>query len=285
MKSELSYSTKITCDLCPRQCQITENNYGFCQVRKNQGGRIVPAEPVFISSLALDRIEKKPLRNFHPGKKILSVGFWGCNMLCSYCQNHQISHPEPNTIKLYGKSYSPAYLCQLAKRAETEGNIGLAFTYNEPLTSYEFVLETARLAKTMDLQTVVVSNGCFSLDKIKTLAPYIDAWNIDLKSMNSEYYRSLFGDLETVKRNIEYLALISHVEVTNLIVTDKNDSEAEMEELGCFLAAINPQIPLHISRSFPQWLCQDLVPPSIEKLKSLVEIAEKYLRYVYTGNF
>lgn len=276
---------QVECLLCPRHCLISPGAFGFCKVRTNKRGQIVLAEPVKLSSITLDPVIKKPLRRFWPEMNILSIGFWGCNMLCPYCQNHNISHPDSITMDTYGKVHSPEEICQLAVDLKDKNNIGLAFTYNEPLTSFEYVLKTAKLIKEQGLKTVVVTNGNFSDWAIKELAPYIDAWNIDLKSINSEYYKSLLGDLETVKSNIEYLARISHVEITNLILTGENDSLEEMEALSSWLASIDQDIPLHISRSFPHWLRRDLTPPSLEKMISLVETAQKHLNYVYTGNF
>jgi len=273
------------CNLCPRQCHIEEGKRGFCGARMVVQGSVVLAEYGKLSGLALDPIEKKPLQHFYPGANILSVGFFGCNMLCPYCQNHEISHPAAQDRPRPLRKMTSGQIVDLAKSLIPQGNIGVAYTYNEPLTSFEFVLETAQQVQEAGLKNVVVSNGCFEEWAIEALLPYIDAWNIDLKSFREDMYRQLGGDLGTVLRGIQRVSGRKHLEVTALIVPGQNDSEAEMDDMSRWLASVNPEIPLHISRSFPHWLRPDLVPPPVSQLVRLMKIAKQHLRYVYGGNF
>jgi pyruvate formate lyase activating enzyme len=273
------------CKLCPRLCYIEEGNRGFCGARTVVQGSVVLAEYGKLSGLALDPIEKKPFQHFYPGENILSLGFFGCNMLCPYCQNHEISHPASQDRPRPVRKMTPEQIVDLAKSLLPQGNIGVAYTYNEPLTSFEFVLETAMQVHEAGLKNVVVSNGCFEGWAIEALMPYVDAWNIDLKSFREDMYRQLGGDLGTVLCSIQRASGQNHVEVTALIVPGQNDSEAEMDEMSRWLASVNPEIPLHISRSFPHWLRSDLVPPPVSQLVRLVKIAKQHLRYVYGGNF
>ena len=273
------------CNLCPRQCHIEEGKRGFCGARRVVQGSVVLAEPGKLSGLALDPIEKKPLQHFYLGANVLSLGFFGCNMLCPYCQNHEISHPAAQDRLRPVRRMTPGQIVDLAKSLIPQGNIGVAYTYNEPLTSFEFVLETAKQVHEAGLKNVVVSNGCFEEWVIDALLPYVDAWNIDLKAFRKDIYHRLGGDLGTVLRGIQRVSGRNHLEVTALIVPGQNDSEAEMDEMSRWLASVNPEIPLHISRSFPHWLRPDLVPPPVPQLVRLVKIAKQHLRYVYGGNF
>ncbi len=285
MFDDSSQKVACICDLCPRHCHIKDGERGFCGARIVVQGTVVLAEPGRISGLALDPIEKKPLKRFYSGSNILSLGFWGCNMLCPYCQNHEISHPSLQDPVRSLRVLSTQQVVELAKSLILRGNIGVAYTYNEPLTSYEYVLETAREVQAHGMKNVVVTNGCFELWVIEALVPYTDAWNIDLKSFQPQVYAALGGDLLTVQRSIELVARKKHVEVTALIVSGQNDGEEEMQQLSRWLAGVDKSIPLHINRSFPHWLRPDLVPPSVEKLTRLVNIARESLEFVYPGNF
>ena len=230
----------------------------------------------------LDPIEKKPLRRFCPGSRILSVGSFGCNLACPFCQNYEISmtgEPEAEYREI-----SPEELDGLAREYKKYGNIGLAFTYNEPLVGYEFVRDTAKLVREHGMKNVLVTNGSAELEILEELLPYIDAMNIDLKGFTEAYYRKLGGDLETVKRFIRRSAEACHVELTTLILPGENDSEKEMEEEAKWIASIDPDIPLHVTRFFPRYKMTDRQATEVGKVYRLKECAEKYLKYVYTGN-
>ena len=273
---------KATCPICPKQCALDEGQLGFCRARSNRGDEIIAENYGRVTSLALDPIEKKPLRRFYPGSKILSVGSYGCNMNCGYCQNCEIARADADSVEW--EEFTPEALVALAEQTRTKGNIGIAFTYNEPLVGYEFVLDTARLAKKRDLKTVLVTNGMILKEPWERLIPFIDAANIDLKSFTKEGYRTLGGDFDTVKETIAAAAGNMHLELTTLIVPGLNDSEQQMREEAAWIAALSPEIPLHLSRFFPRHRMRDCAPTPPETIYQLTEIARESLRFVYTGN-
>ncbi len=274
---------KTVCSLCPHHCAIGLGQLGFCRGRKNVDDTIICENYGKLTALALDPIEKKPLRRFYPGSFILSVGSYGCNMRCPFCQNYEIAMESAADNAVY---FSPAELVTkaLELREAVPGNLGVAFTYNEPLISYEYVMDTAKLLKKEGLKTVLVTNGMICAKPFKALLPYIDAMNIDLKGYTEEYYRWLKGDLKTVKNTIETAVKHCHVEVTTLIVPGKNDSEAEMAAEAAWLCTLDPEIPLHISRFFPRYRVTTGAPTPVVTVDQLCKIAKKHLKYVYIGN-
>ena len=273
---------KEICTLCMHRCALSEGQYGRCRARKNEKGRIICANYGKLTALMLDPIEKKPLRYFFPGSRILSVGSFGCNLACPFCQNHEISMASPASAEY--REISPEALTSLALRCRDQGSIGLAFTYNEPLVGYEFVRDTARLAHSQGLKNVLVTNGSAHLSILEELLPYIDAMNIDLKGFYSAYYRRLGGDLETVLAFIQRAAKDCHVELTTLIVPGENDSEEEMEREAQWIASIDPKIPLHVTRFFPRYRMQDREATDVGRILRLKVIAGRQLAYVCTGN-
>ena len=273
---------KEICTLCMHRCALSEGQYGRCRARKNEKGRIICANYGKLTALMLDPIEKKPLRYFFPGSRILSVGSFGCNLACPFCQNHEISMASPASAEY--REISPEALTALALRCRDQGSIGLAFTYNEPLVGYEFVRDTARLAHSQGLKNVLVTNGSAHLSILEELLPYIDAMNIDLKGFSSAYYRRLGGDLETVLAFIRRAAKDCHVELTTLIVPGENDSEEEMEREAQWIASIDPKIPLHVTRFFPRYRMQDREATDVGRILRLKVIAGRQLAYVCTGN-
>ena len=272
----------VTCELCFHHCRLEEGQAGFCKARTCRNGAVVPLNYGKLTSLALDPIEKKPLRRFHPGSLILSVGSFGCNLRCPFCQNYEISmagEAEIQTVEV-----SPAQLAGQAAELRARGNIGAAYTYNEPLVSYEYVRDCAELVREQGMVNVLVTNGTIEEGPWRTLLPLIDAVNIDLKGFTPAWYRRLGGDLETVKRSIALAAEQCHVEVTTLLVPGENDSAEEIRELAQWLASISPEIPLHLSRFFPRYRMIDHPPTPVEQVYKLTEMAQEYLSYVYTGN-
>jgi pyruvate formate lyase activating enzyme len=267
----------IKCLLCPHNCLIAEGKTGRCLVRRHQGGRLIAECYGRVSALGLDPIEKKPLHHFHPGSWILSLGSYGCNMRCAFCQNSAISQEKAAT-----DFYAPEELLHLVRRQPQ--NIGLAFTYNEPLINLEYILDTAPLLRDHGLKIALVTNGLICAEPLAILLPLVNALNIDVKSYNEDYYRKLDGDLQTVKRTVESAAARCHVEVTTLVVPGENDSAQEMEGLTDWLASISPEIPLHLSRFFPRYHMTDKPPTPLETLNKLAAIARRRLRHVYIGN-
>jgi pyruvate formate lyase activating enzyme len=272
---------KVVCAICPHACSLEENQTGLCRARKNQNGKVISINYGKITSIGLDPIEKKPLARFMPGSKILSVGSFGCNLSCPFCQNYTIAcGDEGSSVRII----PPEELVDMAVRMMIEGNIGVAYTYNEPLVGYEYVMDCARMTHKRNLKNVVVTNGYINPQPLTELLPYIDAMNIDLKGFTSEFYKKLGGHLEPVKKTIELASKACHVEITTLIIPGDNDGEEEMRELSSFLAGLSPDIPLHISRFFPRHLYADKDPTPLETVFRLVDIARENLNYVYTGN-
>ena len=273
---------KTHCELCFHHCALNEGQTGLCRARACQDGKIVCLNYGKLTSLALDPIEKKPLRRFHPGSLILSVGSFGCNLRCPFCQNHEISMAGDSGIPTV--EVSPEQLATKAAELVPHGNIGVAYTYNEPLIGYEYVQDCASLVHDQGMVNVLVTNGTVEEEPWRALLPLIDAANIDLKGFTPAWYRRLGGDLETVKRSIALAAERCHVEVTTLLIPGENDSEEEIRELARWLASISSEIPLHLSRFFPRYRMLDRPPTPVEQVSCLAETARRYLSYVYTGN-
>ncbi len=268
------------------RCSLGNGQRGICRARKNENGRIICENYGMATSLALDPIEKKPLKRFRSGSMILSVGSYGCNLRCPFCQNHEISMIDGETAEeTVGAVYlSPEWLANKATECREEGNIGVAFTYNEPLVGWEYVRDTAKLVKEAGMDNVLVTNGSASLGVLEEILPYIDAMNIDLKGFRADYYKKLGGDLETVKRFIARAVRDCHVELTTLIVPGENDRLEEMEAEAEWIASLGREIPLHVSRFFPQFHMREKRATEVKQVYKLAEAAGKYLKYVYTGN-
>ena len=284
---------KASCTLCPRACRLAQGARGWCGARMEHDGAVVPEHYGHISSLALDPIEKKPLAFFHPGSMILSMGGYGCNLDCPFCQNSSIAH---GWTELSGSRETPVYhendsalpnqLVTYARAEVARGNIGIAYTYNEPLIDYEFVSDCARRVHEEGLLNVIVTNGYLNEEPWLALLPHLDAANIDLKGFTQDFYDVLGAPrgLETVKRNIASAASRIHIEVTTLIVPGLNDSLEEIGALAAWLASVNPHIPLHLSRFFPQHRMQDRMPTPRSRLSELAEVAREHLAHVQLGN-
>ncbi len=268
----------VTCVLCPNRCAVKEGRTGVCRVRKNVGGVLHTLNFGEVASYGLDPIEKKPLYHFYPGHEIFSLGTVGCNLHCRFCQNWEIAHGEPSTIRV-----TPAKIVELARR-QNHHCIGIAYTYSEPVVWYEFVYETAVQAREAGLKNVLVTNGFIELEPLEKLLPYVDAMNIDVKAFTDDFYRRMCaGRLDPVRRTVEAAAPRCLVELTTLLVTGENDSPEEIGELASWIAGINPEIPLHLSRYFPNYRL-DLPATPLETMRRAREIAAQKLSHVYLGN-
>jgi pyruvate formate lyase activating enzyme len=266
----------VQCLLCPHQCLIAPGQAGLCRVRKNDRGTLMALSYGQAVSLAMDPIEKKPLYHFYPGSQILSTGPNGCNLACSFCQNWEISQQNVPT-----EDVTPQQLVELAVK---EGSLGIAFTYTEPLVWFEYLMDVCPLARQAGLKTVLVTNGTISPEPLKELLPLIDAMNIDLKSMNQDFYRQVCrGDLKTVLQTIELSRRSCHIELTNLVIPGLNDSPQNMEALIDWVCKLDPLIPLHLSRYFPRYK-MEAAPTPENTLKKYYEMAKNRLKYVYVGN-
>ena len=274
--------SEIVCPVCFRHCRLKEGQAGFCRARKNTGGLSVCVNYGKVTSLSLDPIEKKPLARFFPGSMILSAGSFGCNMDCPFCQNDSISCADEASSQW--RHLPPEELAEMAERLKPRGNIGVAFTYNEPMIGYEYIRDTAKLVRDRGMKTAVVTNGAFSVETLNRVLPWTDAFNIDLKGFTEAWYRELGGDLETVKRFIMRASEGAHVELTTLIVPGKNDSEREMQGLARWVATVDRAIPLHVTRFFPRREYSGKRPTDIALLRRLATVARESLDTVLVGN-
>lgn len=266
---------KIRCELCPHHCLIAEGEVGLCRARKNKKGVLQAENYGRITALQVDPIEKKPLAYFHPGEQIFSIGSYGCNLRCPFCQNFTIAHGHPATTE-----YTPKEIINAVKRRELTH---LAFTYNEPIISFEFVLDTAKEAKAAGITTVMVTNGYIEQEPLRELLPWIDAWNIDLKGFREETYRKLGGTLSPVLETIRTVQGHAHIEITTLLVPGINDSREEMRDLFEWVGKLNPEIPLHLTRYFPAWKYNE---PStdLDWMREMAAEASRTCRRVKLGN-
>jgi len=266
----------VRCNLCSHHCVLKPGEVGICLGKKNIDGTLYAINYGETTSLAIDPIEKKPLFHFLPGTQILSTSPNGCNLRCPFCQNYNISVLETPT-----KYISPEELVKLAKYYRT---LSIAFTYSEPLIWYEYILDVAKIAKPTGLKLVLVTNGMIEEEPLRNLLKYIDAMNIDLKNMDSGYYKKVLkGDLESVKRTISISQEKIHIEVTNLIIPGDNDTDEQIHSVVDFVSSLRDTIPLHFSRYFPNFK-YNRPPTPIETLKKAYDIAREKLKYVYVGN-
>lgn len=274
---EQKQDDRVRCLLCPRFCVIAPSERGTCMLRGNIDGRLYASEYGNTVALNIDPIEKKPLYHFKPGSDILSIGPNGCNFSCDFCQNWNISQDKSNT-----RYISPS---ELVKLAGSNNSVGAAFTYTEPLVWFEYIYDSAKLLKEAGLATVIVSNGFLNEKPARELFGFIDAANFDLKSISDEFYRNLCdGRLSEVQDTIRLAVEMGvHVELTNLLIPEKNDSDDDIRGLVDWISDLDPAIVLHISRYFPSHRLE--IPPTLPKrLEFAYETARKKLKYVYTGN-
>jgi pyruvate formate lyase activating enzyme len=252
-------------------------------------GKIVSESYGRLTSIALDPIEKKPLSDFMPGTTVLSIGSYGCNLRCPFCQNWQISQTGEGGVPW--KEVSPIELVASAQglKAEDPFVSGIAYTYNEPLVGWEYVRDCSVLAHQTGLKNILVSNGCANEPIIRELAPLIDAANIDLKGPDQKFYDDCAGDFAAVQKSIEILAATPtcHLEITTLIVPGMNDKDEDVESIAKWLSEIptaGDPITLHITRFFPRWHMNTGEPTPVETIYHLADVAKKYLDRVRCGN-
>lgn len=272
--------SKVCCSLCPHNCVIKPGCEGICGVRKNIDGSLFSLNYGKVTSMSLDPIEKKPLKMFRKGSMILSAGTFGCNLKCPFCQNWSIAHHKPETVEV-----TPSELVEKAEQAVKYGNIGIAYTYNEPSIWYEYVCDTCKLARERGLVNVLVTNGFIGEKPLKDILPYIDAMNIDVKGFSQKFYNKICkANLNNVKKTVEISAAKCHIEVTYLMIPGLNDGMEEIAQLAGWLSDISPDIPLHLSRYFPNYNMDDRPPTPIDTLISAKKTAMEYLNYVFIGN-
>ena len=278
-----SKSQKIRCEICANYCKIADGNFGVCRQHKNVNGELFDESYGIVSSLSPDPIEKKPLHHFLPGTFTYSIGGFGCNMTCLHCQNYMISQEFDKYSR--GIKITPE---AIVENAVNYGCKSIAWTYNEPTIHLPFNKKTSLLAKQKNLKVIYVSNGYFSDKSIEEVLGFVDAFNIDLKSMSDDFYKKVCGaDLDVVLENLKRVYDEGkHLEITNLIINDFNDSIDEITRLCDFVVdELGPEVPLHFSRAFPHYKMNDISPTKPEILFKAREIAlNKGIKNVHLGN-
>ncbi|SEK18546.1 pyruvate formate lyase activating enzyme [Methanobrevibacter gottschalkii] len=278
-----SKTQKIRCEICANYCKIDEGNVGICHQHKNINGELFDESYGIVSSLSPDPIEKKPLNKFLPHTSTYSIGGFGCNMSCLHCQNYIISHEYGNYSR--GIKITPE---EIVENAINYNCKSIAWTYNEPTIHLLFNRKTSLLAKQKNLKVIYVSNGYFSEKSLEEVLCFVDAFNIDLKSMSSNFYKKVCGaDLDIVLDNLKRIYFENkHLEITNLIINEFNDFIDEITQLCDFVVnELGPEVPLHFSRAFPYYKMNDISPTNTETLFKAKEIAlKKGIQNVYLGN-
>jgi pyruvate formate lyase activating enzyme len=276
---------KVSCFLCSHHCLISEGKFGICNVRENKGGVLYTHTYGNLIAQQIDPIEKKPFYHFFPGSRSFSIAAIGCNFQCGFCQNWQISQvKEAKALGLQSQEVKPEDVVQQAKRT---ASTSISYTYTEPTIFFEYAFEIGQLAKKEGLYNVFVTNGYMTEEMIQMIHPYLDAANVDLKSFSNDYYKRVCkGKLPPVLKSIERMKKLNiWIEVTTLVLPGQNDSEEELKKIAHFLAGVDPSIPWHISRFYPQYKMEDMESTSMKVLNRAYEIGkESGLRYVYLGN-
>lgn len=274
---------KVRCLLCPHNCLIKEGTSGICRVRENEGGTLYARTYGNLSALHFDPIEKKPLYHFYPGTQILSLGSVGCNMRCKCCQNWQISQAKTDDFP-YENHYPVSKIVDIA--LSRPQNIGVAYTYNEPAIWYEYVLDVSKAIHNAGMKNVMVSNGYINEEPLVELFKYMDAFNIDLKAFNNEFYKNITGaELEPVKHTLKViLRHKKHLEITNLVIPTQNDQEEEFRDMVSWISTeLGRNTVLHLSRYYPMYK-MNIPSTDADVLSKLYQMAKKKLNYVYVGN-
>ena len=269
-------SGKVQCLLCPHFCVIPQGEIGICRGKENIGGKLYAVNYGKTVTISVDPIEKKPLYHFLPGTQILSIASNTCNFNCKFCQNYHISQFDAPTYDI-----TPRILLDYCQK---HGINEVAYTYTEPITWYEFILDSSRFLKEHNIKTVMVTNGFINKEPLKELLPYIDAMNIDLKSMDDTFYQTLCnGRLQPVLETIKLAYGKTHIEITNLLITNENDSEENIKKLIDFVASVSKDIPVHFSKYYPTYKMHNQAT-SESTLYMAKELAKNKLNYVYLGN-
>lgn len=276
---------RILCEACHQHCKLSENEYGHCGVRKVEDGKLRLLTYGLAAAVNVDPVEKKPMFHFLPGTRAFSVGTVGCNFSCTFCQNADISqYPQEHDHRIKGQPLAPEKIVALAKEYECDS---VAYTYNEPVVFFEYTYDTAKLVHKAGLKNIYVTSGFETHKTIDTLLPYLDGMNIDIKAFTDGFYETVCGaKLKPVLDTVRY----AHekgiwIEVTTLLIPGKNDSDDEIRQIARFLAALDPNIPWHVSAFYPTYKMLDVPPTPPSTLIRAYEIGkEAGLRFVYIGN-
>jgi len=273
----------VQCLLCPHKCTIEPEQYGKCKTRVNREGKLFSEGYGILSSISSDPIEKKPLYHYYPGNNILSIGSFGCNLSCDFCQNCEITQIDEKVLSRHSHR-DPEDIA--GKAFLHRDNIGLAYTYNEPTIYFEYMIRCAALIREQNLSNVMITNGYINPAPLDDLLPYMDAFNVDFKSFRDLFYKNVSGaSLAPVLETISSIARSGkHLELTFLIIPDHNDDEKEWEEmLGWISDHCGKETILHVSRYFPYYK-MDKPPTPISTIKRFIEMARERIDYVYPGN-
>ncbi len=276
---------EVSCFLCEHRCKIPVGKKGVCGVRENIGGVLHTTVYGHATALNIDPIEKKPLYHFYPGSQSLSIATIGCNLVCRFCQNHDISQASRKYLnKDSDKEILPEDIVRIAVEAECES---ISYTYTEPTVFFEYAYDIAILAKEKGIKNTFITNGFMTPEMLNMARPVMNAANVDIKCFRDSTYRRLMGGrLEPVLDNIKLMKEYGvWVEVTTLIIPQVNDSEEELDEIAEFISSVDNDIPWHVSRFHPDYNFLDARPTSEEKIVTAREIGiAAGLKYVYTGN-
>jgi pyruvate formate lyase activating enzyme len=278
---------RLQCDLCPRHCRLRDGQRAFCFVRRRDGDRVVLTTYGRSTGVCIDPVEKKPLNHFLPGSATLSLGTAGCNLGCQFCQNADISKSRDDE-----RLSSPAPAAGLAQTAAEHGCASVSFTYNDPVTWAEYVIDTAAECHARGVRTVAVTAGYITREARAEFFGCIDAANVDLKAFTEDFYEDVCltppGGLGVVRDTLAWLKHETRVwfEITTLVIPDHNDSDQEIRELARWVAQdLGPDVPLHFTAFHPAYRMQHVSPTPACTLKRARAIArEAGLHFVYTGN-
>jgi pyruvate formate lyase activating enzyme len=275
----------VHCYLCAHHCKIAPSKFGFCGVRQNKSSTLYTHAYGEAIASHIDPIEKKPLHHFFPGSKAYSIATVGCNFRCGFCQNWQISQSNKRDApEITGYELKPA---EIVREAKKNGCASISYTYTEPTIFFEYAFDTAKIAKEEGLYNTFVTNGFMTKEALETINPYLDACNVDLKSFREDFYkRTCRSRLEPVLESIKLMKRLNiWVEVTTLVVPDKNDSLKELREIAGFIASVDKDIPWHISRFHPDYEFEHSIPTPVKTLKKAENIGKDAgLHHIYLGN-
>ncbi len=275
---------RVHCNLCAHGCTIKPDRRGICGVRENKDGILYSLVYGTLIAENIDPIEKKPFFHVYPGSLSYSIATVGCNFSCEFCQNHEISQMPRSTLMITGKDILPA---EIVARAKKSGSKTIAYTYTEPTIYFELAYDTAKIAQENDLKNVFVTNGFMTAAAIDTIAPFLTAANVDLKSFRDDFYKKQCG--ARLKPVLDSLKKMKEkgiwVEITTLLIPSLNDSDGELKDIAEFIAGLGKETPWHISRFHPQFKMNSLPVTPVASLHRAVEIGKQSgLKYVYSGN-
>ena len=274
---------KVKCFLCAHNCIIADGKRGKCAVRENSGGLLYSLVYGKLISMNVDPIEKKPLFHFYPASTSFSISTVGCNFRCSHCQNYEIAQYPKEKKDVPGETVTPEQVVEAAERA---GCSSISYTYTEPTIFFEFAYDCARIAHEIGIKNVFVSNGYTGPEATRTISPFLDGNNIDLKGDNDFYKKICGAKLQPVLDTIKLMKELGvWVEITTLIIPGYNDSEETISGIIDFIMSVDSSIPWHVTQFYPTYKLSGGSRTPVETLRKVRERGlAKGLKYIYTGN-